>query len=488
MTHKKFILKMRTSPIAVQSKKDDSSTAIVKNPVSNRLKDRFPEAFKQIHPTLNSHIDIDKLTYGESREVYWQCANHTTCNEHVWKRKVCRQTDKSQCPFCVHQNGWVCPCDSFGHKFPVLLEEFNLAKNFNSQYNQTIDPLRTSCGSDKVCHWKCSNPTTECDHHIWSSPIGGRCRKKYLTNTLGFVGCPFCSKHKCCPCTSIATLYPALVREFESAKLTDKGKSNHDINLSQVSVSSEKMCWWKCADHQTCDEHIWQAMVINRTKNGSGCPFCNVGSSKRVCQCDSVAKLYPKLMEEFICGETSNVDLNKISHGSVTICRWQCSVCSHKWPASIANRARKGTGCPKCSSSHLELHTESILVAMQINVECQKSFPDCIDKGELKFDFFLPSLNILIELDGEQHFFIVYFSGNDKPPSNIESQHRRDRIKNIYAKDNNIHLLRIAYTELKNIKIHITDFINDVKLSTTRQEKFVGDPYLTQNYKEKVLY
>ena len=36
--------------------------------------------------------------------------------------------------------------------------------------------------------------------------------------------------------------------------------------------------------------------------------------------------------------------------------------------------------------------------------ESQKRFKDCKDKRQLPFDFYLPSYNVCIEYQGEQHY------------------------------------------------------------------------------------
>jgi len=35
-------------------------------------------------------------------------------------------------------------------------------------------------------------------------------------------------------------------------------------------LGSNKKVWWKCAHG-----HVWSATIANRTKNGSGCPYCS---------------------------------------------------------------------------------------------------------------------------------------------------------------------------------------------------------------------
>jgi len=67
---------------------------------------------------------------------------------------------------------------------------------------------------------------------------------------------------------------------------------------------------------------------------------------------------------------------------------------------------------------------------------------------KLSFDFYLSDYNMCIEFDGEQHFKPVAYFGGDK---RHEIQMKRDKIKNEYCKNNNINLIRIPYTKIKNI-------------------------------------
>jgi hypothetical protein len=87
-----------------------------------------------------------------------------------------------------------------------------------------------------------------------------------------------------------------------------------------------------------------------------------------------------------------------------------------------------------------------MLEVLKINHESQKKFSDCVDKRPLRFDFWLPDFNVLIEYDGPQHFESKeYFGGK----SNFESTIRRDRIKSCYAQKKKIRLIRVKYTETK---------------------------------------
>ena len=67
---------------------------------------------------------------------------------------------------------------------------------------------------------------------------------------------------------------------------------------------------------------------------------------------------------------------------------------------------------------------------------------------------------IEIEFDGIQHFEPIEFFGGQKE---FKETQIRDNLKNKYAKDNNIKLLRISYKDLNNISDILNNF--SIKLS-----------------------
>ena len=74
--------------------------------------------------------------------------------------------------------------------------------------------------------------------------------------------------------------------------------------------------------------------------------------------------------------------------------------------------------------------------------------------GKLRFDFFIEKHNLLIEYDGQQHFKpIKQFGGEEY----LKQLIIHDNIKNEYAMKNKINLLRISYSEIKNINWILTN-------------------------------
>ena len=100
-------------------------------------------------------------------------------------------------------------------------------------------------------------------------------------------------------------------------------------------------------------------------------------------------------------------------------------------------------GCPKCMCSKGEKMLLEYFHDAGIEVIQQHTYDDCKDKKVLKFDFYIPKWNIIVEYDGEHHFEPVYGRGGGLKGF-IETV-RRDNIKNKYCEDNGIYLIRIPY-------------------------------------------
>ena len=108
-----------------------------------------------------------------------------------------------------------------------------------------------------------------------------------------------------------------------------------------------------------------------------------------------------------------------------------------------------GCGCPRCNESKGEKIIRIFLEEHNLNFKMQYRFNNCRNKNTLPFDFYLPSLNVCIEFDGEQHYIPKDYFGGEKRL--LETQ-INDKIKNEYCKENNIRLIRIKYDQkIENI-------------------------------------
>lgn len=115
-----------------------------------------------------------------------------------------------------------------------------------------------------------------------------------------------------------------------------------------------------------------------------------------------------------------------------------------------------GSGCNKCAyKSRGEEKIENWLKNKNVVFIQQKTFPDCRNPKTnylLSFDFYLPEKNLLIEYDGMQHFIECWIHKHRMSKNELIDLTYRDGVKNKYAQNNKINLLRIPYTDIEKIE------------------------------------
>jgi len=109
----------------------------------------------------------------------------------------------------------------------------------------------------------------------------------------------------------------------------------------------------------------------------------------------------------------------------------------------------KGIGCSECNLSKGESKIGNVLSSLGLSYIIQKKFPDCKNTNPLPFDFWLPSHNLLIEYQGEQHYKPCSFFGGN---SGLRTRKKHDKIKADYAQENDIRLLIIPHWDFDRIE------------------------------------
>ena len=198
-----------------------------------------------------------------------------------------------------------------------------------------------------------------------------------------------------------------------------------------------------------CPKHGEFNQTLHNHLNGQGCPKCKfekLASSKRHSQEQFLERCFKKFKNEnydYSLVEYKNdkkkVDIICSKHGIFK-----------KTPNELILYSN---GCPKCTVSIGETKIINFLIKNHITYEHQKTFNDCKYFKKLRFDFFIPEKNTIIEFDGEQHYKpIKVFGGIDGLRKNLI----KDKIKNEYCKNKNINLIRIPFTQLNDIEKILT--------------------------------
>lgn len=181
-----------------------------------------------------------------------------------------------------------------------------------------------------------------------------------------------------------------------------------------------------------CNLHGWFRMKISNHLHGQECKHCShmiYSNVNFIEKCNEIHnKYYDYTLVEYK-NYKSIIDIICPKHGVFK---------------QNARTHFRGHGCLSCRLSKGELKIESFLNDNNIKFNKQKKFEGCFYKYKLPFDFYLPSYDMCLEYDGQQHFYSINFFGGEK---NLEKQRKRDSIKNNFCKNNNIKLFRIKYND-----------------------------------------
>jgi hypothetical protein len=134
---------------------------------------------------------------------------------------------------------------------------------------------------------------------------------------------------------SFAEAKPDMIRYWHPQK-------NGMLTPEKVSRCSSVRLWWQCEKG-----HEWQA-TPNNIFHGRGCPFCK---GKRACQENSLASLYPDIIDEWDAKKNEGLTPQDVTASSHRKVWWRCSK-GHSWLAVVKNRTQNQTGCRFCSKYH----------------------------------------------------------------------------------------------------------------------------------------
>lgn len=249
-------------------------------------------------------------------------------------------------------------------------------------------------------------------------------------------------KHACCNCRNAKRHEKTLMQRQENLyyKAIQACEEKGYILLSAKEEIQNNNTYIK----YICPIHGVHIMRINNLINGKGCPDCVYDYQREKYQL-SPDEVECRIMD---CGGilTNKEDyVNQTTKNLLVI----CPECGKLFTTSLRNFTQhEGQVCDDCSNNesigvkrirhYLENHN--------IIFNREKWFPNCRDINPLPFDFYIESLNTIVEFDGRQHFEETgYFSYP------LEQTQKHDKIKNEYCERNNIKLIRIPYWKINKI-------------------------------------
>jgi len=235
---------------------------------------------------------------------------------------------------------------------------------------------------------------------------------------------------------------------FKNTKTTEQFKQEvFDLVCNEYSLLGEytKSSVEIKMKHNKCG-NIYEVKP-NDFLQGRRCPICTKKERLKQKDVEFKQKVYKLVGDEYTFLEDYK--------GVQTKIKVRHNTCGNEYYVRPHDFIKNGTRCPICRrSSKGEQKIAAILKSMKIRYCTEKTFEDLKDKILLRFDFYLPEYNLLIEYDGHHHFKPVRFNGisEEVAEENFKNQKIRDKMKNKYCKENNIKLLRIKYTDFDKIR------------------------------------
>lgn len=307
-----------------------------------------------------------------------------------------------------------------------------LDRSFASHEKAHCWSLKNKLDARFVCKGSSANFWFNCDcGHEFSMMMSNVNKGKW---------CPYCKgssvcgneKCKCCFDRSFAS----------NPKSVFWSDNNEDLPLN-VTKSSGKEYLFDCID---CGHEF--KIRISKVNIGRWCHYC---SNKILCSDEQCTSCYEK---SFASDERSKFWCKKNKflprHIYKTSGKKYKFVCDkkHSFESRMADITFNNQWCPFCVNK-----TEGVLkefLEKKYEISTQNKFEWCINSEtnkQLPFDFYIPEKNVLIELDGAQHFRQV---SNWKDP---DSTRYIDVFKMKQALNNGLRIIRLLQEDVANVKL-----------------------------------
>jgi len=378
------------------------------NKFRKKTKNEHIEDFKKVHS--------NKYDYSKVHFVNTNTKVEIICPEHgSFFQKPNRHKMGAGCPKC----GELSKVKKRKLSLNEVIKDFK--KVHSNKYNYSnVNYINTETPVNIVCK--------QCGNSFWQKPS---VHKKGS-------GCPKCANllNGLNKKQNIKTVLKRLKKnnpKYNYSLITKKDYENSNSKLPII-----------------CPEHGIFYKNFNMLMYGSGCPTC--GGTKKLTQEEVIKRLNNiynntgikySLEKVNYVNNSTKIELICPEHGSFWITPNNCFM--------------YGYDCPKCSRTKESSGEKRIREFLESNNITFLQEANLFEK--YRFDFYLPDKNILIEYDGIQHFEPVEYFGGEE---GLLRTKERDRIKEEFAKNNNIELVRISYKDYSNIE----NLLNEITINS----------------------
>lgn len=388
----------------------------------------FLDLVSKIWSNKNNQQPSD-YTFGSNKYIWLKCEK---INYHEDYLITCNHFSQgNRCPYC--KNTKVHFRDSFA-QYHIDNTDINFIEKYWSDKNKN-NPWEISPHSSKYIYVKCQNKNY---HDVYKIT----CDK--FTNGQR---CPYCSNSKIHPNDSFAQYH---INNTDFDFINKYWSSKNNKTPFSISPNSDTKIYIKCTNVEYHSDYVTSCSDFTR---GRRCPYC---AGKQIHPLDSFGEKYKDVLDniwDYNKNTKTPFKINVCSSKKIWI---KCECNKHgSYLVSTLNYSY-GRRCPLCSISNGEKEITACLTKNKFAFIFEKRFEGLfgLGNGSLSYDFYLPSFNLLIEYQGEQHERPIDFNGFgvDYAKKQFKIQQEHDRLKREYAKNSNIKLLEIWYYDFDNIE------------------------------------
>ena len=284
----------------------------------------------------------------------------------------------------------------------------------------------------------------------------------------------------CIPCSKQISIRAS--HHLEGQGCADCSHKNHRSNTDEFIKKSKKIHKGKYSYEYTEYEYATKKLKVyciccskdffitpNNHLSGKGCPSC--GKKKR-----NIKR--KKKPEQFVVDATQKHGEGRYNfkntnyENAIKKVRVYCNSCKKEFSIK-PNNLLNGRGCPGCCNK-TEGKLFNMLSEMFPSLLRQFKQEWCKNITHLPFDFCIPEYNIIIELDGPQHFRQV---SNWRSP---EEQFKIDMYKEECANDNGYSLIRLVQEDVLNDSYDWMSYLLS-SIEEIRQSPEIMNMYLCRN-------
>jgi hypothetical protein len=337
--------------------------------------------------------------------------------------------------------------------------------NEKSEYwseNNELTPRQVFLNSHKKCLFNCA----ECGHEFVNDPqhINGHNRWcSYCANKK------LCDNYNCIPCFN---------KSFASHERSRYWSVKNNVSPRQVFLNTRAKYLFNCGE---C-KHEFESTLIGINTTDKWCLYC---SNTILCDDNNCKSCFKK---SFASHERSrywsvknNISPRQVFLNTHIKYLFNCGECKHEFVSDPNGINISNKWCPICVNKTEKCILEFILPVHSSIIHQYK--PDWCRNMKtnrcLPFDFFIPELKIIIEIDGRQHFEYV-----SRFKNNVTDNQDRDIYKSLLALQNGISIIRIVQDDVWKNKIDWKKLLID----EIERLKLLSEPIISYISKDNEIY